>query len=56
MVLNRQNLVVRLSDEGDDYLTVVEMTCPDIGTKMWQHLFRNFTREDPKFLTECQLA
>lgn len=56
VVLERDNMIVMLGEEGDDYLTIVEMNCPDIDLKRWEYLFRNFTREDPKFVKECQLA
>ena len=49
-------MVVRFKDLESDFLTMVEMICPEISTRNWKYLFSNFTAEDPKILSECKLA
>ena len=56
MLLERPGLIVRYKDLILDYLSMVEMICPDVSVQRWKYLFANFTVEDPKFLNECRLA
>lgn len=49
-------MVVKSKDIETDYLTVVEMTCPEIETSRWKHVFTRLTADDPKYIKECTLA